>query len=104
MTGIGFSFFSAPNTNAIMGSVAKKDYGSASGAAATTRIIGQLSSMVLVTFAMSMVLGDRLIDESSLIALEQAIKLSFAIAATICLGGIFLSITRGKIHQAAAND
>jgi len=104
MTGIGFSFFSSPNTNAIMGSVAKKDYGSASGAAATTRILGQLSSMVLVTFAMSMVLGDRLIDASNLPALQQAIKMSFGIAATLCLAGIFLSITRGKVHNHGAEN
>lgn len=99
MTGIGFSFFSAPNTNAIMGSVERKDYGSASGALATTRILGQLGSMVLVTFAMSIVVGDRLIDASNLPALEHAIQLSFGIASALCLVGFFLSITRGKTHQ-----
>lgn len=96
MTGIGFSFFSAPNTNAIMGSVERKDYGSASGAAATTRVLGQLGSMVLVTFAMSMVLGNRLIDDSNMPALEQAIRVSFGIASSLCLIGFFLSISRGK--------
>ncbi len=104
MTGFGFSFFSAPNTNAIMGAVDKKDYGSASGAAATTRILGQLASMVLVSFAMSWVLGDRLIDASNLLALEQAIQLSFAIASGICLLGIYLSATRGKLHRPTVTD
>jgi len=87
-----------------MGSVEKKDYGSASGAVATTRILGQLSSMVLVALAMSLVIGDRLIDAASLPALEQSIQLSFGIAAVICLPGILLSITRGKMHQVANQD
>lgn len=101
VTGLGFSLFSSPNTNAIMGSVEKKDYGSASGAAATTRVIGQLCSMMLVAFAMSLIVGDSVIDASNLPALEQAIRLSFSIAAAICLPGIFLSLTRGKMHRLA---
>ena len=102
MTGIGFSFFSAPNTNAIMGSVEKKDYGSASGAAATTHILGQLASMVLVGFVMSWVLGNQLIDDRNLLALEHAIQLSFGIAAAICILGVYLSATRGKLHRQIA--
>lgn len=101
LTGLGFSLFSSPNTNAIMGSVAKKDYGSASGAAATTRVIGQLCSMMLVAFAMSLIVGDSVIDASNLPALEQSIQLSFGIAAALCLPGIVLSLARGKMHPLA---
>lgn len=101
LTGLGFSLFSSPNTNAIMGSVAKEDYGSASGAAATTRVIGQLCSIMLVAFAMSLIVGDRVIDASNLQALEQSIQLSFGIAAAICLPGIVLSLARGKMHPLA---
>ena len=50
ITGFGFSLFSPPNVNAIMGSVEKKFYGSATGAMATMRIIGQMSSMVSVSY------------------------------------------------------
>ena len=98
LTGVGFSLFSSPNTNAIMGSVDKKDYGSASGTAATTRVLGQLSSMMLVAFAMSLIVGDNVIDANNLPALEQSIQLSFSIAAAICLPGILLSISRGKLR------
>ena len=104
MTGIGFSLFSAPNTNAIMGSVEKRDYGSASGAVATTRILGQLASMVLVSFAMSWMLGERQADASNSLALQQAIQLSFSIAAALCCVGIYLSITRGKVHPLTAKE
>ena len=43
LVGIGFSFFSSPNTNAIMSSVAKENYGlAASTAASTPEILGNL--------------------------------------------------------------
>ncbi len=98
LTGIGFSLFSSPNTNAIMSAVGKKDYGSAAGAVATTRILGQLSSIILVAFAMSVVIGDRLVASSTAAELERSIQLCFSIAAVLCLPGIALSVSRGKMH------
>lgn len=96
LAGIGFSLFASPNTNAIMSSVDKKNYGAASGAVATTRMLGQLTSMVFVALLMSLVIGDQLIDESSLPLLEKLIQLSFGFAALICMPGLILSLLRGK--------
>lgn len=99
LSGVGFGLFSSPNTNAIMSSVDRKDYGIASGAVATTRILGQLGSMVLVALAMSLLIGDRLIDSSALPQLEQSIQFSFSVAAAICLPGILLSAMRRRMHR-----
>ncbi len=99
MTGTGVSLFSSPNVNAMMSAVPQKHYGSASGAVATTRLLGQLNSMVLVALALNLTLGSRVIDQSSLMQLEQGIALSFTIAALICLPGIVLSLRRGRIHS-----
>ena len=96
LAGIGFSLFASPNTNAIMSSVDKKNYGAASGAVATTRMLGQLTSMVFVALLMSLVVGDQLIDESALPLLEKLIQLSFGFAALICMPGLILSLLRGK--------
>lgn len=96
LAGMGFSLFASPNTNAIMSSVNKKDYGAASAAVATMRMLGQLTSMVLVALLMSLVIGDQLIDESSLPLLEQLIQLSFGVAALICIPGMILSLFRGR--------
>ena len=79
-----------------MSSVDKKNYGAASGAVATTRMLGQLTSMVFVALLMSLVIGDQLIDESSLPLLEKLIQLSFGFAALICMPGLILSLLRGK--------
>ena len=96
LAGLGFGLFASPNTNAIMSSVDKSDYGTASGAVATTRMLGQLTSMVLVAFLMSLVIGDQFIGVSSLPLLEKLIKLSFGCAAVICIPGIILSLSRGE--------
>jgi len=100
LTGVGFSLFSSPNVNAIMGSVEPRHYGSASGAVATTRVIGQLSSMVLVTLAISLVMGNAAISEETLPQLAQAIDLTFLIAGCLCLPGVVLSMARGRLHRA----
>ena len=102
LTGVGFGLFSSPNTNAIMSSVDRKDYGLASGAVGTTRILGQLGSMVLVALAMSLLIGDRLIDSGTLPQLEQSIQFSFSVAAAICVPGILLSILRRRMHRHGA--
>ena len=97
--GVGFSLFSSPNTHAIMSSVTRKNYGLASGTAATTRVLGQLSSMFLISFSLSFIVGDQLITEETLPALLDAIELSFFIAGFVCLLGALLSVTRGKLHE-----
>ncbi len=98
LTGAGFALFSSPNANAIMGSVAPRHYGSASGALATTRILGQLSSMVLVTLVLALVMGNIPIEAGNYPLLEQAIRLSFGLAAAVCVPGIILSLRRGRLH------
>lgn len=47
--GVGFGFFSAPNTNSVMGSVEKRDSGTASGTLGTMRFVGQLMSLALMS-------------------------------------------------------
>ena len=100
LNGTGFGLFTSPNSNAIMSSVERKDYGAASATIATTRVLGQLSSMVLVALAMSLMIGERLIDASTRPQLEQAIQLTFGVAAAICVPGILLSMLRGRMHPA----
>ena len=97
ITGLGFSLFSPPNVNAIMGSVEKKFYGSATGAMATMRIIGQMSSMILVTLIFALIIGSVEINQDNYINLQEAIHIVFIIAALLCIPGLYFSMTRGKI-------
>lgn len=59
--GIGFAFFSAPNTNSVMGSVDRDSTGIASGFLGTMRFTGQLASIILATFVMSEFMPNSLI-------------------------------------------
>ena len=94
--GFGFSLFSPPNVNAIMGSVEKRFYGSATGAMATMRIVGQMFSMVLVTLIFALVIGSVDINQENYGALEDAIRIIFSISAILCIPGLYLSMARGN--------
>ncbi|MDO9477832.1 MAG: MFS transporter, partial [Pseudohongiella sp.] len=98
MTGTGFSLFSSPNINAIMGSVDPGHAGGASGAVATTRLLGQLNSMVLVTLAIALIMGHTPVNPETAPLLNQALSLSFVISAVLCVPGILFSLARGRVH------
>jgi len=100
-TGFGFSLFSSPNANAIMGAVEKHQYGIAGSSVATMRVIGQMASMGIVAMAFSLTLGPVQITPAVYPQLEFALALSFAIAATMCLPGIYLSLVRGRLRPAS---
>ncbi len=99
ITGLGFSLFSSPNTNAIMSAVEKRYYGSASGSIATMRVLGQMSSMILVTLVFALMIGPVEIQPANYASLQQAIHVCFTIAAFLCLPGFVFSLVRGRMHK-----
>ncbi len=99
VTGLGFSLFSSPNANAIMGVVEKRYYGSATGSLATMRILGQMSSMVIVTLIFALMLGKVEISQSNYVQLGNAISTIFIIAAVLCIPGMIFSLARGRMHK-----
>ena len=99
ITGLGFSLFSSPNTNAIMSAVEKRYYGSASGSIATMRVLGQMSSMILVTLVFALFIGQVKIQPANYADLQQAIHICFTIAAFLCLPGFLFSLSRGRMHK-----
>jgi len=94
--GLGFGFFSSPNTNAIMGSVDRKDYGMASGTSATMRVFGQTLSMMLVTIFMSMMLGKSQLSAETVELYLTSMKICFVIFACFCIPGIWFSLQRNR--------
>lgn len=99
LTGSGFSLFSPPNVNAIMSSVSNAHAGSASGAVATTRLLGQLCSTVLVTLALALIMGNTAITPDSYPELARALELSFQISVALCLPAVIFSLIRGRVHE-----
>ncbi len=92
--GLGFGFFSSPNTNAIMGSVERRFYGVASATVSTMRLVGQVLSMGIAMLIFAMLIGRVQIMPAQYPALIQSIQISFIIFAVLCFGGIFASMAR----------
>lgn len=99
LTGLGFSFFSSPNANAIMNNVDKKNYGQAGSSMAIARLIGQMMSMVLVTMVFTIVVGHLKIEPTMYDSLQLAISSCFFISVGLCIPAIIFSLIRGRIHS-----
>jgi EmrB/QacA subfamily drug resistance transporter len=97
--GIGFGLFSSPNTNAIMGSVDKRFYGLASGAVGTMRLLGMMISMGMATLVFALLIGRVEISRTNYPALIKSMRILFFLFSTLCFGGIFASMVRGKTRS-----
>lgn len=96
LIGIGYAFFSSPNTNAVMGSVDRRQYGVASATLGTMRLVGQMLSMGLAMLVLSLWVGHAAITPLVYPAFLHAQQASFAIFAVLCVGGVFASLARGR--------
>ena len=96
--GLGFAFFAAPNTNAIMGSVESKFYGVASATMSTMRLTGAMMSMGIVMLLFAINLGRVQITPEYYASFLKSTNTAFIIFAVLCFGGIFASLARGKVR------
>jgi MFS family permease len=102
LLGMGFAAFSSPNTNAIMGSVDRKNYSMASAATGTVRLVGQSFSMGITTMMISLIIGDRAITPEVSGSLMKVIHLTFLLFAVLCAVGVYASMARGNEKGRAA--
>jgi len=97
--GLGFALFSSPNSNAIMSSVERKFYGVASGTLGTMRITGQMLSLGIATLVFAIYIGRVQITPEHYPQFLESARTAFIIFATLCFGGVFASLARGKTQQ-----
>lgn len=97
--GLGFALFSSPNMNTIMSSVERRQYGQASGLAASMRVFGQIISMSIITLLISFNLGNQSIEAVSDQLFLTAMRWGFIIFAIIGIPGIYFSHFRGNIKK-----
>jgi EmrB/QacA subfamily drug resistance transporter len=98
LIGLGFGFFSSPNTNAVMSSVERRYYAVASGTLGTMRLTGQMFSMVLSLMLFSLFIGPVQISPQYYPQFLKSVRTAFMISAALCFVGIFVSIARGRIR------
>ena len=92
LQGIGFGLFSSPNNNVIMGSVDKKDIGTASASTATVRSIGQSFSLGLLTLVFAIVMGNVPIEPSNYNLLVTSSQITMIISTILCVLAVILSL------------
>ncbi|MGB9721203.1 MAG: MFS transporter [bacterium] len=99
LLGLGFALFSSPNTNAVMSSVERENYGIASSTLATMRLLGQMSSMGIVMLIFSLILGRVKINPDVYPLFLNALRIAFYIFTGLCIFGVYASLKRGKIKR-----
>jgi MFS family permease len=96
LLGAGLGFFSSPNTNAVMSSVEKKNYGIASSTLGTMRLVGQTISMGIAMTIIALFIGRIQITTTQHVQLLISMQAAFGFFAILCIAGIFLSLVRCK--------
>jgi EmrB/QacA subfamily drug resistance transporter len=94
LLGLGFAFFSTPNTTAAMNSMEKRYYGVASSLLSTMRVLGQMLSMGISMIVFSIFIGRVRITHENAPEFLHSMKILFLVFALLCFAGIFLK-TRG---------
>jgi MFS family permease len=87
--GCGFGLFSSPNTNVIMSSVERSQYGQASAMTGTARLTGQAFSMGIAAMAIALYMGEEKIRPELLGEFMSSISTTFMIFAGITIIGIY---------------
>ena len=96
--GIGFALFSSPNMSAIMGAVAPRHYGTASGTVATMRLVGQMVSMALVTLVITLMIGKKALAPENYGRFLFSMHFCLIVFTGLCLVGIVFSLQRGRVR------
>ena len=100
LTGLGFAFFSSPNTNAILGCVSPADYGVANSIVATMRTYGQSLAMAILSVITSFTLGKGALGTSPHADIIRMMHTAFIVFALMCIAGLFFSLARDKRKRA----
>jgi hypothetical protein len=104
LNGLGFGFFSSPNTNAIMSSVEQRFYGVASAVTATMRMTGQMLSMGITMLLFTLYIGRIPIATASHQSFLRSLHAIFIVFAIISVGGVLASLARGRLRSASGHS
>lgn len=97
-TGIGFSLFSSPNINALLGAVRREQLGIASGITSTVRVLGQMFSMAIITTLFAINMGRVQITPALYPELLHNISTCLLIASGLAAVALLFSLSRGDLH------
>jgi EmrB/QacA subfamily drug resistance transporter len=96
IVGVGIGIFSAPNMNAIMGSVERKYFGVASATVSTMRLLGQTFGMGMILIIFAVYIGAVQFNPQNYPELLTSIQVTFLISVILSIIAIFASLARSK--------
>ncbi|MGA2379533.1 MAG: MFS transporter [Spirochaetia bacterium] len=102
LCGLGFALFSSPNTNAIMSSVPRQQYGVAAATTGVMRLVGQMLSMGIAQLIIALYVGEVELTSPVYPAFLRAFRAGFFLFAGLCCTGILASLTRGNVRETAS--
>ncbi len=94
LLGAGFALFSSPNVNLIMGSVAPRYLGVASGLNSSMRTLGMMTSMMIITLIFSYLMHGQPVTPETQADFLNSMRLALLIFCGLCVIGIGCSIGR----------
>lgn len=97
--GMGFGFFTSPNTNAVMSSIEKRHYGVGSGILATMRLLGQMLSMGFAMMLIAIYIGPVQITQEYFPQFISCLQTGFIFFTILCGAGIVFSLVRGTTRR-----
>jgi EmrB/QacA subfamily drug resistance transporter len=94
LLGIGFALFSSPNTSVIMGSVAPRHLGVASGFLGSMRTLGMTTSMSIITVILSLFMKGHPVTSETQAAFLLSMRAALTTFCLLCVVGILCSLGR----------
>ena len=92
LVGVGLAVFASPTTAIFMGSVGRRNYGTASATVSTMIYVGQTMSLGIMLFIFDQYLGNVQVTASNSAAFLLSLKTAFTIFAGIGVLGVLVSI------------
>jgi EmrB/QacA subfamily drug resistance transporter len=92
--GLGFALFSSPNISVIMGSVAPRYLGVASGLNSTMRTLGMMASMTVITIVFSIFMAGHAVTPKTQPEFLLSMHAALLTFSALCFIGIFFSLAR----------
>ncbi len=97
LLGFSLALFSSPNVNAVMSSVSNRLFGVASATVSTMRLVGQTTSMAIITLVFALLIGRIQITPAVTPALIYSTQTIFLVFSVLCLVGTVISAVRGRV-------
>lgn len=104
VNGLGIGIFASPNTNAIMGSVAKKSLGVAAGTLGTMRTAGMMVSMGIIMILFSLYIGEAEIIPEYYPEFLSSVRTGFIILTVFSVFGLLAQLAARRVARKLRSD